>query len=328
MKRLISAILCMLLLITAASFTGCGKNDTPETLKLGLGVYTDVSDATDADGDTNGKGSAAITAAVVTVDADGKIVSCVLDTAEIEVAYTSEGKAIANTSFATKGELGDAYGMKAHGNATKEWFEQRDAFQTVVKGKTLDQVKALVAEGNKGTDEVTNAGCTMKINEFVLAIEKAYNNAAASDATAENTLKLGTYTEQDTTDATEDKNGENQTETTFFAAAVDADGKVIAANSECVQITFTFDNTGKSTYDKSETVQGKRERGDAYGMKKYGAAKEWFEQADAFNAACIGKTASEIGGLMGADSYGNADVKAAGCTILVNGFVKAAAKIG
>ena len=191
MKRLISAILCMLLLITAASFTGCGKNDTPETLKLGLGVYTDVSDATDADGDTNGKGSAAITAAVVTVDADGKIVSCVLDTAEIEVAYTSEGKAIANTSFATKGELGDAYGMKAYGNATKEWFEQRDAFQAVVKGKTLDQVKALVAEGNKGTDEVTNAGCTMKINEFVLAIEKAYNNAAASDATAENTyMKL------------------------------------------------------------------------------------------------------------------------------------------
>ena len=63
-------------------------------------------------------------------------------------------------------------------------------------------------------------------------------------------------------------------------------------------------------------------------MKAYGgAAKEWYEQADAFEALCIGKTADEITALMGEDNYGNADVKAAGCTILVNGFVKAAGKI-
>ena len=64
-------------------------------------------------------------------------------------------------------------------------------------------------------------------------------------------------------------------------------------------------------------------------MKAYaGAAKEWYEQAAAFDAACIGKTAGEVAGLMAEDGKGNADLQAAGCTITVDSFVKAASKIG
>ena len=58
------------------------------------------------------------------------------------------------------------------------------------------------------------------------------------------------------------------------------------------------------------------------------STKEWFEQADAFNALCVGKTATEIVALCAVDNYGTDEVKAAGCTILVSGFTKAAAKIG
>ena len=72
----------------------------------------------------------------------------------------------------------------------------------------------------------------------------------------------------------------------------------------------------------------KREAGANYGMVAYGnASKEWFEQADAFNALCVGKTASEIAALCASDNYGTDAVKTAGCTILVNGLTKAAAKI-
>ena len=64
-------------------------------------------------------------------------------------------------------------------------------------------------------------------------------------------------------------------------------------------------------------------------MVAYGkAAKEWNEQAAAFDALTIGKKAGDIASFMGADNYGSADVKAAGCTVLVNGFVRAAGKIG
>ncbi len=327
MKKILCALLVALMMLSTLTLVGCNKE--AQTLKFGLGVYTNVSKADSATEDADGQGKVAITAAAVTVDADGKIVSCVLDTADITVKYTADGKAVANDSFKTKYEQGKDYNMVTYGGATKEWYEQADAFMTLVAGKTLDEVKALVAEGNKGNDEVINAGCTIMINEFVLAIEKAVNNAADSAATSAHTLKLGVHTEQTCTDATEEKAGKNQVETTFFAAAVDADGKVVVASSDVAQIGFTFDATGASTYDLTKAVQTKKEQGDNYGMVAYGgAAKEWYVQAAAFDAACVGKTASEIAGFMGADNYGNADLKAAGCTILVNGLVKAASKIG
>ena len=79
----------------------------------------------------------------------------------------------------------------------------------------------------------------------------------------------------------------------------------------------------------TKAISSKRELGANYGMVNYGgAAKEWFEQADAFNALCVGKTATEIKALCAADNYGTEEVKTAGCTILVNGLTKAAAKIG
>jgi hypothetical protein len=63
-------------------------------------------------------------------------------------------------------------------------------------------------------------------------------------------------------------------------------------------------------------------------MVAYGGAKnEWYAQAAAFDAACIGKTAAEISALMGSDGKGVADLQTAGCTIYVSGFVKAASKI-
>ena len=327
MRKILCALLTALLLLSAMTLVSCDKE--PETLKFGLGVYTNVSKADSATEDADGQGKVAITAAAVTVDAEGKIVSCVLDTADITVKYTADGKAVANDSFKTKYELGKDYNMVTYGGAAKEWFEQADAFMALVKGKTLAEVKALVAEGNKGNDEVMNAGCTIMINEFVLAIEKAVGNAVDSAATAEHTLKLGMYTEQTCKDASEDAAGQNKVETTMFAAAVDSDGKVVVASSDCAQIVFGFDAAGASTYDLTKAAQTKKEQGDNYGMVAYaGAAKEWYAQAAAFDAACVGKTASEIAGLMGSDNYGNADLKAAGCTILVNGFVKAAAKIG
>lgn len=323
MKKLICILLSALMMLTAITLVSCGKE---ENLKFGLGVYTASASTTSADGDANGQGNVAITAAALTIDGNGKVVACDLDTADITVAFTSEGKGVANDKFKTKAEQGKDYGMVTYGGATKEWYEQADAFETLIVGKTLDEIKALVAEGDKGTEEVINAGCTIMINEFVLAVEKAFGNAAASNATATHTVKLGINTEQSLKDASEDVTGYNQIETTFVAAAVDADGKMTAVASECIQVQFNFDNLGQGM---NATTTAKREAGTNYGMVAYGgSAKEWYEQADAFNAACIGKTAGDINALMGADNYGNDDLKAAGCTILVNGLVKAAAKLG
>ena len=324
MKKLFTMTLCVLLVVSLFAIGGCGK----AALKFGAGVYVSAPTAVDATADKDGSGKLDVTVAAVTVDAAGKIVACALDTASNSVAFTADGKCVAGAEFKTKYELGSDYGMVAYGGSAKEWFEQADAFEALVAGKTLDEVKALIAEEGKGTDEVITAGCTIAISEFVGAIEKAYNAAAESNVTADDTLKVTASTEQTCTDATEDKDGSNKVATTVFAAALNGEGKVVAASSDCVELSFTFDTKGVSTLDTTKAVASKKEQGTNYGMVAYGgSAKEWFEQAAAFDAACIGKTASEIAGLMAEDGKGVEDLQTAGCTIYVSGFVKAASKI-
>ena len=324
MKRIISILMVSLMVLSLFVFTGC--KEEPK-LKIGLGVHTSVS-ATDATEDKDGQGQATITAAAVLVDADGKIVKAFIDCADNKVGYTADGTAVSNSEFKTKYESGVDYNMVQYGGAKKEWFEQADAFCALIVGKTAAEVKALVAADYKGTEEVVNAGCTIYVSDFATAVEEAIANAIDSDATANDTLKLGVSTTQTVTDATEEKDGSNKVETTLFAAAVNTDGAIVAASSDCVEVTFTFDNTGASTFDASKGVLSKKEKGDNYGMKAHGGAnKEWHEQAAAFDAACIGKKPADVAGLMNDQYKGNADVQAAGCTIYVSGFVKAASKL-
>ena len=322
MKKMLALLLSAALILSVFTFVGCGK--TEEKLNFGFGVYTTAS-ATDATEDKNGQGQATVTGAVVLVDGEGKIVKCFIDCADSTVAYTAAGEAVAASAFATKYEKGADYNMKAYGGATLEWYEQADAFCGTIAGKTLAEVKAMVA---KEDNDVISAGCTIDVADFVMAVEKAVNNAAPSEATANDTLKLGVSTSQSKKDATEDANGQNQLETTFFAAAINGEGKIVAATADCVQVNFTFDVNGASAFGESKTVASKYELGDSYNMKAYGgAAHEWYEQADAFCALTLGKTANEVSALLEGDNYGTADVKAAGCTVLVDGFVKAASKV-
>ena len=138
-------------------------------------------------------------------------------------------------------------------------------------------------------------------------------------------LGLGIYTAVSASDATEDKNGQGQATHTVAAALVDNDGKIVKAFIDCADNKVGYTADGKAV--ANESFKTKYEAGADYNMVAYGgAAKEWFEQADAFDAACIGKTAQEIAGLVGADGKGTADLQSAGCTIYVTGFVKAASK--
>lgn len=322
MKKMLALLLSAALVLSVFAFTGCGK--TEEKLNLGFGIYT-TANATDATDDKNGQGQATATGAVVLVDSEGKIVKCFIDCADNTVDYTVTGEAVAASAFATKYEKGDAYNMKAYGGATLEWYEQADAFCGAIAGKTLAEVKAMVA---KDDNDVVTAGCTIAVDEFVMAVEKAVNNAAPSEATANDTLKLGVSTSQSKSNANEDAKGYNQIETTFFAAAINGEGKIVAATADCVQVKFTFDVNGASAFGEKKTVASKYELGDSYNMKAYGgAAHEWYEQADAFCALTLGKTANDVSALIAGDNYGTADVKAAGCTVLVDGFVKAASKV-
>ncbi len=331
MRRSLSIILSVILCVSALSVFGCAKK---EPLKLGLGVHSYYETVTNADGSINGKGKVVSTFAAVLLDKDGKIVKCELDVADNTAEFTSEGKFVSKTEYKTKYEQGNDYNMKKYGNAVKEWFEQADVFETSVAGKTIDEVKALVVNG-KGNADIIAAGCTITVSDFVVALEKAVTNATESNASADDTLKLGIFTEQSGKNASAEAVGQNELMTSVSACATDADGKVVAATSDCVDVTFKFDNKGICTTDKSSAIISKKEAGADYKMAEYGknndlngdgVVKEWFEQAAAFDSECVGKTATEIGGLTKNDGYGVEALQTAGCTINVSGMVKAAVK--
>ncbi len=332
MKKILALLLTFAFLF---SFTSC-KNDTPDktekpsastSVKFGMGVVSGLSDPTSAKGDTNGHAEMTTTAAAVFLDKDGKITQCVIDTMENSLSFSSNGKAIALTEPKTKYESGDAYGMVAYGGAKKEWFEQADSFIKLIKGKNSNEVKALALENGSPSDEVVKAGCTINIGDFVKAVLKAIENAKDTKAESGNKLKLAFVATQGVmTDATSDKNGENEVTVDITAAALNGDKKVTDAIIDTVEGSVSF-NTKGITENKAENLLTKRQLGDDYGMVKSGLTnKEWYEQVDSFISNIIGKTAAEISALSAEDGTPSSVVTESGCTINILSIAKSAAK--
>ncbi len=321
MKKALTILLALLMISSCFLVTGCAK----EELKLGLGIHSYHQTITNADEDVNGKGQVVATVAAVLLDKNNKIIKCEIDCADNTVQFTEKGEVVSKTDFKTKYEQKYDYNMKENGSA-KEWFEQADAFEAVVIGKTIDEVKALVATDGKVNDGVISAGCTISINDFVIAIEKAVKNAVDSTATEKDRLEVAIVTEQTGSNATEEKGGYTQLEMSIVAVATDASGKVSAMSSDALQATFNFDDKGVTTTEKANSLLTKKDLGYDYKMKESGSAKEWFEQAAEFDKACIGKAADEIAALESTDGYGVDALQTAGCTVKVSGMVKATVK--
>lgn len=347
MKKIISLLLVVFMVV---SFAACGTKPTTDenngddvaaTLKFGVGIVASYGDAKDADGDTNGECKAETTAVAVLLDEEGKFVDIAIDSVDAKAEWTSEGVASAAEEVKTKYELGTAYNMAAYGKKhdgtdgkVLEWFEQIDAFVATAKGKTLDEVKAFVGEDTYTTGDLAAAGCTISVGSIMAALEEAVKNAAASEATAEDTVKIAFATSVENTDATEEKEGSVEFEETIVAAVTDKDGKVVVAKTDCAVVTVAFDTKGVATVDTAAEIKTKLDLGTDYNMAAYGkkhdgsdgAVKEWFEQAAAFDAALVGKTASEFASLADADGYGTGDLATAGCTIGISDMIKAADK--
>ncbi|MEE1086402.1 MAG: hypothetical protein U0L05_04445 [Schaedlerella sp.] len=286
--------------------------EVTDGLKTGLALMPDSSSSADA-GEEDGLAQADVSMAVVTVDADGKVVACAIDAVQIKINFDKEGKILTalDSQFKTKQELGEEYGMKKVSSIQKEWNEQADAFAAYCVGKTADEISA-IAEG----DADLTAGCTMHPGNFQWLVVKAIGNAAASEAQEEDLIGLGVSAKiEDSVDAGEEE-GLAQAYVTVTGATVNAEGKVTSAAIDSVQVNVNFDKTGKITTDLEAEIKTKNELGEDYGMKQVSSIqKEWNEQAAAFAAYCVGKTADEITAIAADD----ADLTA-GCTMHPGNF--------
>jgi len=340
MKKVISIVLVAVLAVAMVSLVACG-NKTETTLKFGLGVVAKFANAKDADGDTNGGSEFNTTAVAVLLDAEGKIAAIDLDTAQIKTAWTSKGKIVATEDFRTKYEKGTDYNMAAFGKKHDgsegkplEWNEQADVFMTTAKGKTLDEVKALMGEDAYAIGDLATAGCTINVAEFVNALEKAVANAADSAATANDKLNLAIVSSASYSnkDASEDGDGLDQIDSTVVATVVNAEGKVVVAKTDCTQGKMSFDAKGAVTADTAAVIKTKLELGDDYNMAKFGQKHdgsegqplEWYAQAGEFDKAIVGKAAADFAALAGEDGYATGDLATAGCTMAIGDMIKAA----
>lgn len=272
--------------------------NTAAIVKAGLGVDVSLASSKPA---TDGKATAQqnVTFAVVGLDAEGKIADVKIDVAQDKVPVT-DGVVEAPAEYKTKKELGADYGMVGASGIGKEWFEQIAAVEDYMIGKTPEEVAATpLDESGVTTDADLLTGATVKLNGYLAAVANAVENA--TDVTTEAVsvgAQANTALGHSTVDATADAGAAVQFETTMVGVALDAEGKVAWAYTDVAQNTVAFNADGTLSTDVSVPGTTKQALGAEYGM--VGASsigKEWNEQADAFSAWTVGKTADEISAL-------------------------------
>lgn len=91
-----------------------------------------------------------------------------------------------------------------------------------------------------------------------------------------------------------EKSGSAQVNTLVCSLVLDDAGKIKSVLFDMQQTKTQFTAEGK-VVNLPENPQTKYELGLNYGMAKASSiSKEWFEQANAFSAYCVGKTPSEV----------------------------------
>lgn len=106
---------------------------------------------------------------------------------------------------------------------------------------------------------------------------------------------LGSVTTMSGAGAEADKAGSVTINTTMCALELDDAGKITAVSFDIAQNKVGFDATGTLTGELTGEHPTKKELGDGYGMKAAsGIGKEWFEQVEALEDWCVGKTVEEV----------------------------------
>lgn len=312
----------------AATIPSYEEEPVAGALKTGLAVATNIADSTSATADAEGVAKYDITLAAVTVDDNGVIQSCVIDSVPAEVKFDNKGVVTTDlaTVIDTKNEKGENYGMVAWGGAIAEWDAQVKAVADYAVGKTVEELKngdidMTTGKAKDGSDLSSSA--TIYLAGYVYAIEAAVNNAQHLGAQSGDELVLVTDNSiSDSTSADAENAGLAQLYSTF-AVVTKNSGKITSCYIDSVQAKVNFDTTGTITTDLSAPVDTKNELGEGYGMKAWGGAiAEWNEQAASFAKYITGMTADEVAGIAITETTKPADGSdlASSVTISIGGF--------
>ena len=295
---------------------GEGNGEKPAgAVKLGLGVVNSIAKSSDyvpAEGDQEEKlavGQVDTTMAAVAIDAEGRVVDVIIDTAQTKVNFDADMKVTnRDEEFKTKKEKKDEYGMKKVSTIGKEWYEQIAELEKWMIGKTLDEIKGLQVkerdESHKAVPDVPEltSSVTITVESYLEAVEKAFANAVDVEGAVKLGLgnKVSIAKSKDYVPAEGDKDEvlpTAQVDTTIAATAFDADGNVAGVIIDNAQIVVNFDAEGKVTNRDAE-LKTKKEKKEEYGMKRVSTiGKEWYEQIAELEKWMVGKSIADITGM-------------------------------
>ena len=296
-------------------------------VKTGLAVIGNAADSKDG-----AEVAYDVTMVAVTVDDNGVITSCTIDSLGTKVTFDGAGSVTSDLSAApaTKNELGENYGMKAYGGAKYEWNEQAAALAQFAVGKTVDELKnGAIDESGKapaGSDLASTA--TIYLGGYVSAVESAVANAQHLGAQAGDELRLACVSSLGSSkSAAGDEAGLAQLDCDVTAITVN-NGTITSCYIDSLQAKVNFDSTGVITTDLSAPMQTKNQLGENYGMKAWGGAvAEWNEQAASFASYVTGKTAAEVAGIAVNEKTAPAEADlSSSVTISIGGFQALIAK--
>ena len=318
----------------AAPETEAAPEAATGALKTGLAVSTNIADTVSATAEAEGEAKYDVTLAAVTVDDNGVIQSCIIDSIPASVKFDATGSITSdvNAAVPTKNEMGADYGMVAWGGAIAEWDAQVKAVADYAVGKTVEELKngdidMTTGKAKDGTDLQSSA--TIYLAGYVYAIESAVNNAQHLGAQAGDELVLATMPSvKSSVSCADEADGTAQLDADI-AVLTRKDGVITSCYIDALQAKIAFNTAGAVTTDLTAPVQTKNQLGENYGMVAWGGAiAEWNEQAASFAQYITGKTADEVAGIAINESTKPADGSdlASSVTIAIGGFQALIAK--
>ena len=323
------------------SETPTGDLVVPEG-ELALGFYMTTaydqsySGSKNASADGNGLAQANVDIYAVTINSEGVIVDCKIDAIQCKTEFDTAGALVTEIGNVNKSkmELGDEYAMRSASGIGAEWFEQVEALEQYCIGKTPAEVQGIALdEDGKATDADLIAGITMPLGDFIAGVVGACNNARVNGAKEGDTLYLesDSYLSDSSASASAEGDGLAQNDTTAAAYTIAADGTITDIDLDCVQTKINFNAAGELTTADGTTWTTKTDLKYDYNMLKASAiGKEWFEQTEAFEDYCHGKTvadvvATEVNPENGHVAESEVDL-VAGCTMNIASFTAVLAK--
>ena len=189
MKKIIALALtaAMAISMVACSSAPASSEETTEpaaTYKVGMGVVVGATEAAaDAAEETDGQSQINTTVALVVFDAEDKVVSAEIDVAQQTAKFDLEGQPDGEVDLRTKIEKQGDYGMLKASAIGKEYYEQIEALEAWMTGKTLSEVVGMptferdASHTNVPDVEDLKASVTITVGDYLEALKEAEANA-------------------------------------------------------------------------------------------------------------------------------------------------------